>query len=100
MNTGLRTANVKDVTESTEGEQDVMGMGAGEGASLCAAFEIAFLPCNKFKETRFQERLKAYTHCLANEQTYIENPSRRKAVFSVIYRLYLDSMKVALSRWF
>jgi len=35
------------------------------------AFEIMFLPRNKFKETRFQERLKAYTHCLTNGQTYI-----------------------------
>ncbi|RAV19762.1 hypothetical protein [Paenibacillus contaminans] len=58
-------------------------MGASKGASLWAAFEIVFLPRNKFKETRFQERLKAYTHCLANEQTYIEHQSCRKAVFSV-----------------
>jgi len=44
--------NVKDVTESTEGEQEVMGMGAGKGASsLWAALEIMFLPRNKFKET-------------------------------------------------
>ncbi|WP_146762339.1 hypothetical protein [Paenibacillus contaminans] len=76
------SVNVKDVTESTEGEQEVMGMGAGKGASLWAAFEIVFLPRNKFKETRFQERLKAYTHCLANEQTFIEHQSHRKAVFS------------------
>jgi hypothetical protein len=55
MNTGWRMVNVKDATESTEGEQEVMGMGAGKGASLCAALEIVFFPRNKFKEPRFQE---------------------------------------------
>ena len=40
------------MTESTEGEQEVMGMGAGKGALLSAAFEIVFLPRNKFKDER------------------------------------------------
>ncbi|RAV16362.1 hypothetical protein [Paenibacillus contaminans] len=39
------------MTESTEGEQEVMGMGAtSKGALLSAAFEIVFLPRNKFKD--------------------------------------------------
>ncbi|RAV23110.1 hypothetical protein DQG23_02640 [Paenibacillus contaminans] len=49
-----------------------MGMEAGKGASLGAVFEIVFLPCNKFNETRFR-RLKAYTRCHVNKQTYIEH---------------------------
>jgi len=65
------------------------GYGAGKGASLWGAFEMVFLSCNKFKETRFQ-RLKACTHCLANEQTYIVRQSRRKAAFLVTERtLYI-----------
>jgi hypothetical protein len=65
MNTGWRTVTAKDVTESTEGEQEVMGMGACKGASLWGAFETVFLPCYKFKETRFQRAvIEAYPHCL------------------------------------